>query len=122
MEQKIPISERAFKALLESKEELIEDAKSKNYNPFFPNPIMLSSPKWYKNITKLVVSSLVVFAFSPKGMFLDLKEGRIGFFIKKIILFFLFSIPLFLLFFSLCFFFILSVITPIITLILYLIS
>lgn len=122
MEQKIPISERAFKTLLESKDRLIEDAKLKNYNPFFLNPIMLLSLQWWKNIIKMFGSFLVVFAFSPKGMFLDFKEGRIGFFVKKLIFFFLFSIPLFLLFFSLCFLFILSVITPIITLILYLFS
>ena len=122
MEQKIPISERAFKTLLESKDRLIEDAKLKNYNPFFLNPIMLLSLQWWKNIIKMFGSFLVVFAFSPKGMFLDFKEGRIGLFVKKLIFFFLFSIPLFLLFFSLCFLFILSVITPIITLILYLFS
>jgi len=122
MESKISFSERIFKALIKSKEALLEDAKLKNYNPFRLNPVMLSSLVWWKNITKMCIVFLLTFLFSPKGMFIDLKEGRIKNFLVKIFILFFISIPFTLVFFSFCLLLVFSIITPIITLVLKLIS
>ncbi|MFA5937436.1 MAG: hypothetical protein WC822_06200 [Candidatus Paceibacterota bacterium] len=119
MEQKISILERAFKVLIESKDELIKDAKLKNYNPFSPNPIMFFSLKWWKNIIKMLFSFLIVFVFSPNGMFLDLKEGRIKNFLFKLFFLLFISIPFGLIFLSFCFLILVAIITPIIVLLLY---
>lgn len=117
MEQKISISERALEALLKSKEALIEDAKLKGYNPLRLSSIALSSSQWWKNITKMAVYFLMVFVLSPKGMFLDLKEGRIKSFFVKAFILFCFSIPFTLAFFLFSLFALIEVVILIYTLI-----
>ncbi len=111
MKQKMSISERASKALLESREGLIEDAKLRGYNPSFLSPKMLSSLEWYKNITKMTVSFVIVFILSPKGLFLDLKESRIKDFFVKAFILFCFSIPFTVVFFLFCLLMLVGVVT-----------
>ena len=121
MKQKISLSEWTIKTILESWEGLIKDAELGGYNVTHPNfPSVLFRPNWRKNIIKLGIAFLLTFVFSPKGMFLDLKEGRVKrFFYKNFILFFV-SIPFILVFFLFCFFILLAISIPIIALILHL--
>ncbi len=120
MKEKISIQEHAMSAVLESKEALIEDGKLGNYDPLRPNFIMFFRPRWWKNITKLVIFSILVFVFSPKGIFTDLKAGRIKFFFIKLFFLLSISIPFTLIFFCLCFMILLGITLPIIALIFYL--
>lgn len=115
MKEKISKVEWASRGLSEGREGLIEDAKRGGYDPRRFSYTLLFHSGWRKSVARIVFFSLVAFAFSPTGIFIDIKEKRFKNAFFKFIFFFIFSIPLFLFAFLILFFLTLMIFVPLVT-------